>query len=91
VVTVDDIAAGFAPEGPLYVHVDGDVVDPDEMPAMNYPAPGGPSLDAVAAAVAALRATGRVEAFSVSSWNPGLPGAEIAAAAMRRVAAPFIG
>jgi arginase len=90
-VSVDEIADGWAPDGPLHVHVDGDVVDPTEMPAMNYPAPGGPSLDAVAAAVAALHTTGRVEAFSISSWNPELPGAEIAAAAMQRIAAPFLG
>jgi arginase len=90
VVTVDDVAGGWSPAGPLYVHVDGDVVDPDEMPAMNYPAPGGPSLDDVVAAVAELHATGRVEAFSISSWNPELPGSEIAAAATRRIAAPFI-
>lgn len=91
VVDVDDTGGGRAPDGgPLYVHVDGDVVDPGEMPAMNYPAPGGPSLDSVATAVAALQATGRVEAFSISSWNPELPGAEIAAAAIRRIAAPFL-
>ena len=65
-------------------------VDPGEMPAMNYPAPGGPALDAVVSAVASLHATGRVTAFSISSWNPELPGAEVAAAAMRRIAAPFL-
>jgi arginase len=91
VVTVEDIAAGWTPEGPLHVHVDADVVNPDEMPAMNYPSPGGPSLDMVATAVAALHATGRVEAFSISSWNPALPQAEVAAAATRRIAAPFVG
>ncbi|MBT8213575.1 MAG: arginase family protein [Acidimicrobiia bacterium] len=76
--------------GPLYVHVDVDVVDPEDMPAVNYPAPGGPSLETVAAAVAALASTGRVVAFSVSSWNPALPGSEVAAAATRRLASPFL-
>ncbi|NNC75091.1 MAG: hypothetical protein HKN93_06215, partial [Acidimicrobiia bacterium] len=74
----------------LYVHVDVDVVDPEDMPAVNYPAPGGPSLETVAAAVAALASTGRVVAFSVSSWNPALPGSEVAAAATRRLASPFL-
>lgn len=90
-VAVADVAAGWAPDGPLYVHVDTDVVDPAEMPAMNYPAPGGPGLEAVVEAVGRLHATGRVVAFSVSSWNPDLPGADVAARATRRIAAPFLG
>ncbi|MFV2039289.1 MAG: arginase family protein, partial [Acidimicrobiales bacterium] len=75
--------------GPIYVHLDGDVVDPADMPAMNYPAADGPSLEAVAAALADLAGTGRLVAFSVSSWNPALPGAETAAAAMLSLAQPF--
>lgn len=77
-------------DGPLYVHVDGDVVDPHDMPAMNYPAPGGPSLEEVREAMVTLEGTGRVVAFSVSSWNPALPGADVAAAATQRLAAPFL-
>ena len=89
-VTVDTIAHSLPPEGPLYVHVDGDVVDPGEMPAMNYPAADGPSLHEVRMAMIHLATTGRVVAFSVSSWNPAFPGADIAAAAMLQLAAPFI-
>ena len=89
--TVDRIGSDIPEVGPMYVHVDGDVVDPLEMPAMNYPAPGGPTLDQVATAVAELAATGRVVAFSISSWNPALPGADVAATATRRIAAPFLG
>ena len=65
-VTVDTIAHSLPPEGPLYVHVDGDVVDPGEMPAMNYPAADGPSLHAVRMAMIHLATTGRVVAFSVA-------------------------
>ncbi|MDJ0497028.1 MAG: arginase family protein [Acidimicrobiia bacterium] len=90
VTTVDSVAHSIPPSGPLYVHVDGDVVDPGEMPAMNYPAPDGPSLDAVRMAMIHLATTGRVVAFSISSWNPSLPGADIAAAAMLKLAEPFI-
>lgn len=91
VTSVVDLAHSIPPDGPLYVHVDGDVVDPMEMPAMNYPVPGGPSLDVVRMAMIHLAATGRVVAFSVSSWNPELPGADVAAAATLQLAAPFIG
>ncbi len=81
----------FAPDnGPLYIHVDLDVVDPSEMPAMNYPSPGGPLLGEVAEAVRSLAATGRVVAFSLSSWNPALPGADTAADAADLIATPFL-
>jgi len=88
-VTVDQIGAN-PPSGDLYVHIDVDVVDPVDMPGVNYPAPGGPSGDSVAQAVAAVHATGRVVALSFSSWNPTLPGADIAAAATHDIAAPFL-
>jgi len=78
------------PPGDLYVHVDVDVVDPLEMPAVNYPTPNGPSVEAIVRAVGALHATGRVRAFSISSWNPALEGADVAATATRRIAAPFL-
>jgi arginase len=69
------------PDGSLYVHVDVDVVDPRDMPAVNYPSPGGPSLADVASSLALLGSTGRVVAFSLSSWNPALPDADRAGAA----------
>lgn len=88
-VTVEEIAAD-PPQGDLYVHVDVDVVDPADMPGVNYPAPAGPSADAVTRAVEALHATGRVVALSFSSWNLALEGSDIAAAATHRIAAPFL-
>lgn len=89
-VSVDSVAHSIPPEGPIYVHVDADVVDPQYMPAMNYPAPDGPSLEAVRRALIHLAVSGRVVAFSVSSWNPALPGADEAYEATLRLAAPFI-
>ncbi len=88
-MTVGQIAAD-PPPGDLYVHIDVDVVDPIDMPGVNYPTPDGPSADAVAQAVVALHATGRVVALSFSSWNPALDGADTAAAATLRIAAPFL-
>lgn len=88
--SVEDLMSVLPAEGPLYVHIDGDVVDPGEMPAMNYPAPGGPSLTAVSDVMRQLAATDRVVAFSVSSWNPELPGAAEAESAIRQIAQPFL-
>jgi arginase len=89
--TVADFFDSIPLEGPLHVHLDGDVVDPTEMPAMNYPAFDGPSLDSVRRALADLAETGRVVALSVSSWNPALPGADTAASAMLTLVDPFVG
>ncbi len=88
--TVEDLIHHVPPRAPLHVHLDGDVVDPADMPAMNYPAADGPSLEMVRTSLARLAGTGRVVAFSVSSWNPALPGADVAAEAMLSLAASFI-
>src|SRR6266536_527225 len=54
------------------VHVDLDVVDPDDLPGLLFPTPGGPSLPAVAEAVRDVLATGRVTAFGVAcTWRSG--------------------
>jgi arginase len=63
---------GAIPDGPLYVHFDVDILDPAEAPAMNYPAPGGPSSQQLKQVFETLAATGRVAAISVSTWDPAL-------------------
>ena len=90
VLSVMDVIRRDPPPGALHVHVDLDVVDPREMPAHNYPAPGGPSLRDMQAALAHLGATGRVAAVSFSTWNPALPGADRAAAAAAVPASVFV-
>lgn len=90
VVSVARLAHSLPPFGPLHVHVDVDVVDPQEVPAVNYPVPGGPSVAEVRGALIHLAATGRVAAVSISSWNPELSEAEQAAAAVLDVVAPFL-
>ena len=63
---------GALPDGPLVVHFDADVIDPQEAAAMNYPAPGGPPAETVRDVLRALAATDRVVAVSVSLWEPAL-------------------
>jgi len=60
------------PEGPLYVHFDVDILDPDEAPAVSYPAPGGPSAGQLERIFRRLAQSGQVAAASISSWNPEL-------------------
>jgi len=58
------------PEGPLYVHLDLDIVDPTELPDVRYPAPGGPSLAAVVESMHMLFGTGRVVGVGIAcTWS----------------------
>ena len=62
------------PEGELYVHFDVDILDPADAPAMNYPAPGGPTVETLRNVFTRLAESGQVAAISVSAWNPEMDG-----------------
>ena len=69
---VTGLGAADLPDGPLYVHVDLDVVDPAVVPGLRYPAHGGPGPAQVAEALRLLLGTGRVAAVGLAcSWQPG--------------------
>jgi len=64
------------PAGDLYLHVDVDVCDPEQVPELLYPAPDGPSTSAVLNSVRAVVATGRVVAVGLAAtWRHGGPAA----------------
>jgi arginase len=69
---VDLLAQQPLPPGPLYIHFDTDVIDPQDAPAMNYLAPGGASLAELHRVFHYLHDSGQVAAVSVSTWNPDL-------------------
>jgi arginase len=82
-LTVPDL-----PAGPLYLHVDLDVIDAAQLPGLRYPAPGGPSVDQVAGAVRLIVGTGRVAAVGLAcTWHPG----HAAAARLRQPLASALG
>jgi arginase len=71
-VPLPELSPQVLPDGPLFVHLDLDIVDPTELPAVRYPAPGGPSLAAVMEAARMLFRTGRVVGVCVAcTWSPG--------------------
>jgi len=73
------IEEATAPEGPVYLHIDLDVIDAGALPGMRYPVGGGPSLDQVRNAALRVLDTGRVVAMTLAcTWHPG---AEAASAA----------
>jgi arginase len=75
-LSLEELAAVAPPGGPLYVHLDVDLLDPDEMPALDFPVPGGPTAAEVRGALDRLFASGRVVGFSFVGWNPEFPEAE---------------
>ena len=64
------------PGRPIWVHFDTDVLNPEDVPAQNYPAPGGIRAGRLAEIFKYLAGTGMICAVSLSSWAPDLPGAE---------------
>ncbi|WP_344829564.1 arginase family protein [Actinocorallia longicatena] len=71
-ITHCEIGDLVVPEGPIYLHVDFDVVDPEQVPGLLFPAKGGPSLKKVARAVRKVLDSGRVVAFGgACTWAPG--------------------
>ena len=69
---VAGLGAAALPGGPLYVHLDLDVIDPADLPGLRFPAPGGPNPGQVADALRMLLATGRAAAVGIAcTWYPG--------------------
>ena len=56
----------------FWVHLDADVLDDGEMPAVDYRQPGGMSPDELTTILAAAMATGRVAGVEVTIYNPAL-------------------
>lgn len=66
-----EAGAAVPAEGPLYLHIDLDVLDEHGLPGLRYPSPGGPSVEAVTEAALAIIRTGRVRALTLScTWRP---------------------
>jgi arginase len=69
-VEVADLTDAVLPDGPLYLHLDLDVIDPAELPGLLFPAPDGPALSAVRSALDRVVATGRVAAVGLAcTWH----------------------
>lgn len=69
---VADLSAADLPEGPLYVHLDLDLIDPGALPGLRYPAPDGATTAEAARALSVLLDTDRVAAVGIAcTWLPG--------------------
>jgi arginase len=61
---------------PLYIHFDCDVVCLDDLPAVSYPAQGGPTLAEMLDVLRAVTERADVRGVHVTCWNNQLAGAE---------------
>ncbi|MGH3681338.1 MAG: arginase family protein, partial [Natronosporangium sp.] len=85
-VRCDPAAAGrqaaqwLAAAGPgTWLHIDLDVLDPQALPAVTYPQPGGPDWDQLAACLQPLARSPRLLGVSVADFRPDLdPTGELA-------------
>lgn len=59
-------------DNPLYIHLDTDVITPDDAPAMAYRAAGGPGAAQLREVFHALAQTRQVLAVSMTTWSPEL-------------------
>lgn len=74
-VPVGGVSSWLVPDGPVYLHVDLDILDPDEVPGMMYPVSGGPSLPTLLTAIRAVVSTGRVVSAGIAvTCQPGAVG-----------------
>ena len=66
---IDDVARladAPLPAPPWYLHLDVDVIDPRELSPLRFPAPGGPGIPDVAAALHALARRGTIAALGLA-------------------------
>jgi arginase len=63
-------ALAVLPDGPLWLHLDGDVLDPSVAPNTDFPAPGGWSAERLGRELDALASSGRLVGISVCCGNP---------------------
>ena len=76
---------------PVFIHVDLDIVDPKEMSAVNFPAPGGPSFASLTSLLAALVQVATIRGVQVCGYDARL---DAERALPRRIAgalAPLVG
>jgi arginase len=78
------------PDGPLYVHLDFDVLDPADVPGLSIPAAGGPRTASVVEALQAVIAGGRVAAVGLAcTWQAGRGAAASVRDAVEAALGPF--
>jgi arginase len=61
--------------GPVHIHFDLDVLNPDEFPHLAYAEPGGPGIDAAVSVVGEIAASANVVGLTITEFAPANEGA----------------
>jgi arginase len=69
----------------IYLHFDGDIIRLEDHPAVNYPAEGGPTLEASIASIQSALQQANVAGFFVTLWNDSFEGADKSRQALMQV------
>jgi arginase len=78
----------FVRKKPVWLHVDIDVVDPSEIPAVSFPVKGGPSARALCDVLSAVSAVANVRGIAICAYDPRKdPGSPVVPALVARMAA----
>ena len=72
-------------------HLDLDSINPTIIPAVNYPEPGGLTLEEVKTVVGALRRTGKLKVFNLTAYNPTLDQDQTSAQKLLRLVTELMG
>jgi arginase len=72
-------------------HLDVDSIDPTIIPAVNYPEPGGLTLEEVRTVVRALRGTGKLKVFNLTAYIPKLDQDQTSAQKLLTLTADLMG
>ncbi len=75
---VSDLSQTDWPGKPLYIHLDIDVVNATEMPALAYPELSGPGVHDILTTLAQVRQRARIIGVLFSLYDGGRPGADVA-------------
>lgn len=81
---VADLLTAELPENPIYIHFDTDITHLDDLPAVSYPAVGGPHVDDILPTLERLGREATVAGALFTLWNNTLPGAEKSMRSTRR-------
>ena len=80
------------PDGPLYLHIDTDLIDARLAPAFLYAVKGGPSPEGLAAVIDAVMQSGRVVGVSVTAaWDAAGDEDRVTELAVRKAVSPILG
>jgi arginase len=85
-VSIGELDVDTLPQGPIYLHVDVDVIDAADAPGLLFPVADGPGIETVAAAIGRVRDSGRVVAIGLAcTWRAELLAGADAREVVRRL------